>query len=369
MQIQRLTKTFHGIGFLVLVAATAIAVAACQPSAKSPSSDTPSAVAYAPGDCRTVEHMMGETEVCGQPQRIVVFGPLSLESLLALDVQPVGYATHVEFFLGDYTEPAQQIPYLGDRITQPIANLGSIGQPSLEKILQLKPDLIIGAEYTDGAYEILSQIAPTLILDDPDPDENLRAIAQAVDRTEKAEQILAQTEQKIAAAREAFAPLVEANPQILLLFSPQLPNIGVVNSVTLCGSLLEELGFQLVPQPGITVGNPSWSVSISIENLPELNYADLIFLLSVNTNALKESGSMENFEEQQISKVKQTWQENAIAQSLDASKAGKVHFLQGYSCATLPGPIGTDLYLKELQEQLLPPEVHTMSKFLDLAYF
>jgi iron complex transport system substrate-binding protein len=41
-----------------------------------------------------------------------------------------------------------------------------------------------------------------------------------------------------------------------------------------------------------------------------------------------------------------------IAQSLDASQAGQVYFVQGYLCATLPGPIGTELYLEELQEQL-----------------
>ncbi|MEN9519635.1 MAG: hypothetical protein RLZZ381_2223, partial [Cyanobacteriota bacterium] len=46
-------------------------------------------------DCRTIEHEVGETEVCGQPERIVVLGPYVLEPLLTLGVQPIGFADHV----------------------------------------------------------------------------------------------------------------------------------------------------------------------------------------------------------------------------------------------------------------------------------
>ena len=44
------------------------------------------------------------------------------------------------------------------------------------------------------------------------------------------------------------------------------------------------------------------------------------------------------------------------AQSLDASQAGRVYFIPAYLCAGLPGPIGTELYLEELKEQLLPAQ-------------
>jgi len=68
--------------------------------------------------------------------------------------------------------------------------------------------LIIGTERNAGEYETLSKIAPTLLLERSDPEKNLRTIAQAVDRMEQVEQLLTQTQQQIAAAREAFAPLV-----------------------------------------------------------------------------------------------------------------------------------------------------------------
>ena len=63
-----------------------------------------------------------------------------------------------------------------------------------------------------------------------------------------------------------------------------------------------------------------------------------------------------NFNKNQLLEIKQAWQENAIAQSLDASQAGRVYFIPAYLCLGLPGTIGTELYLEELEQQLLPPQ-------------
>jgi iron complex transport system substrate-binding protein len=133
------------IQFLVVAMMTGLVIVSCQNPTKNNYQNTTSKLE----DCRTIEHQMGKTEVCGQPQRIVVFGPWLLESLLALDLQPVGYADYVEFFQEDYTDPAKQIPYLGDRLTQPLANVGSVYSPSIEAILKVKPDWIIANEYND----------------------------------------------------------------------------------------------------------------------------------------------------------------------------------------------------------------------------
>ncbi|NEQ34403.1 MAG: iron-siderophore ABC transporter substrate-binding protein, partial [Leptolyngbya sp. SIO4C5] len=43
-------------------------------------------------DCRMVSHELGETQICGQPQTIVVFGLHNLGLLLSLDAQPTGFA-------------------------------------------------------------------------------------------------------------------------------------------------------------------------------------------------------------------------------------------------------------------------------------
>lgn len=363
MQIHNLTKTLYVIRLLVLIVATAITVAACQTPVHQPSDNTVFDISSDPTDCRIVAHKLGETEICGQPQSIAVFGSPHLESLLALEVQPIGYAADVEFFLGDYSNPAQQIPYVGNLITQPIANVGSAGQPSIEGMLKAKPDLIIGTNNNDGIYDLLSGIAPTLLLNvsEPfEPDKNLRTIAQAVNRTEKAEELIAQTQQQIAAAQDTFAPFVATHPEISVVIVPGRNIVIGRSGGGLCSSLIQELGFQIVVPSGLP-GDDSTAdiVPISLELLPELNDADVILVYGYNFENPRELDGMDNFEDYQLSNIKQNWAENPLAQSLNASKNEQVYFIQGYLCSSLAGPIGTELYLKELQEKLLSSDQAT----------
>lgn len=330
------------------------AIAACQRKANHPTVDSTPPSSSVLTDCRTIQHEMGETEVCGQPQRIVVLGPYVLEPLLALNVQPAGFADHIMVHQGDYDDPSQQIPYLGSRITHRVANVGLAYSPSIEAILKAQPDLILGTDSNADQYENLSKIAPTLLLKWGDTEMSLRAIAQAVNRSEQAEQLLTQTEQRIAAARETFASLVATHPKVLLLSSSQLQEIYLGNSAhALCSSLIEELGFQLVSGPGFDDSKPDSLVPISLETLPQLNDADLVILLGGNFSDFKQLDGTNNFEEHQLSNLKQAWKKNAIAQSLKASQAKRVYFIPAYMCLGLPGSIGTELYLKELQKQLL----------------
>ena len=54
----------------------------------------------------------------------------------------------------------------------------------------------------------------------------------------------------------------------------------------------------------------------------------------------------------QLQTIKQAWSTNTIAQSLRASKENRVYFIPTYLCRGVPAPIGTQLVLKQLQEQL-----------------
>ena len=349
MRTWKYKNILWSIRFLVLSVFVGLAIASCQ----SQSSKQQTSISNQ-ADCRAIEHEVGETEVCDRPQRIVVLGPYILEPLLALGVQPVAYGDHVAFHQRDYDNPQEQIPYLGGMITQPIANVGIAYEPSIEAIAKAQPDLIIGTEANAQQYDTLSQIAPTILLEYAEPEENLKAIAQAVDRPQQAEQLLEETQQKIAAAREAFAPVVAENPDLLSIESSQLKEINSLDSHTKCTSLPEQLGFQPVPIPGLEPPKPnSPSRPISIETLPELNDADSIIVFG---HDFGEGEKLNNFRRNQLSKIKQAWADNAIAQSMDASKAGRVYFIPTYLCAGLPGTIGTKLYLEELEQQLLSPK-------------
>lgn len=306
-------------------------------------------------NCRTISHAMGDTQVCGQPQRIVVLGPYLLEPLLALDIQPIGFADHIAFHQGDYTKPSEQIPYLGQRISQTLVNVGIAYIPSIEAILKAQPDLILGIDGNNASqYQTLASIAPTLMLKWTEPEENLRVIAQAVNRSEQAEQLLTQTKQQITTARQTFAPLVETSPKLLLLSSAELREIYVgANTHGLCSSLLKELGFQLVLPPGFQPSQHTNLVPISLETLSQLNHADQILLLGNNFSGMNRFKGNNTFETHQLTHLKRAWEKNAIAQTLNASKRRQVYFIPAYLCLGLPGPIGTELYLNELKQQLL----------------
>ena len=351
-------KIVTTIRFLVLVMLTGWAIAACQRPVTQPSNNTRSATSAGSADCRMIQHDLGETEVCSQPQRILVLGPHALEPLLALGIQPIAYADYFEFHQGDYDNPGQQIPYLGRRITQPLLNIGMSSRPSIEAILKSQPDLILGPkESVAKQYDSLSDIAPTLLLSWEDPEQNLRTIAQAVDRPERAEQILNETEQQIAAARETFAPLVDDHPKLLLLRSIQFSEIYLgSNQPGLCSSLVKELGFELLSFPeSSSAAADSLRNPISLETLPQLNEADSIIFLGTNVGQVQQFDTIDEFETHQLSTLQQAWEKNEIAQSLDASKARRVYFISTYLCSGLSGPIGTELYLEKLKQQLLTP--------------
>lgn len=246
---------------------------------------------------------------------------------------------------------------MGQYISHSLANLGLAYSPSLEAILKVQPDLILGTAQNNAAhYEIFSKIAPTLLFKYETPEANLKAIAQVVNRTEQAEHLLREMKQNVTTARNAFAPLVARYPRVLLLRSAQLREIYLADGPpSLCNNLLKELGFQLISStefPRSSIQAPP--VPISIEVLPQFNPADLIIVLGHNFNALKQLEDEDTFKAHQMKNLKQAWAKNAIAQSLNASKSGRVHFIPAYLCLGLPGPIGTQLYINELKKSLLP---------------
>ncbi|MEM8807276.1 MAG: iron-siderophore ABC transporter substrate-binding protein [Cyanobacteria bacterium P01_G01_bin.38] len=333
----------------------AAAISACQNLSGDSAAEPGSAPSSELTDCRTVQHEMGETEICGQPQQIVAIGPVALETSLALDIQPVGFADHFPIHKGNYDKPSQQIPYVGDLITSPISNVGLSNSPSPEAILKLQPELILAERLDPGQYNTLSEIAPTLPLELAESEANLVAVARAVGLTEQAKQTLNETEQNIASARRDFEPFVKNNPKVLLLSAFDLQTMFLGNSAHgTCRSIVEEIGFQLVALPGFDNSDADLQVPISLEALPELNEADLVIMLGANFNPPEQPKDIESFEDYQLADIKKSWQENAIAQSLNASQAGRVYFIPAYVCLGLPGPIGTELYLEELKQQLLP---------------
>ena len=328
------------------IAATLIA---CNQSAERPSKQVPTATE----DCRAIVHDAGETTVCGRPQTVVTIGPNLLELLLALEVQPVGHAEYFPLPVAVFDQPVQQIPYLGKRLTSQPRNVGTAHDPALEVIAELEPDLILGDTLKNrDEYALLSQIAPTLLFTyngaDQDWQSDLQAIAQALDRTDQADTVIADFHQRKTALRAAIAPQAAQQLNVLLLLSQRLDQeIRIETRHSACGGLLEDLGFQVIAPKALEDSSQA-SHAISLEALPQLD-ADLIIIESFNSDV---NANAADPIEAQLQDVRQQWRENAIAQSLPASQNGHVYFTTVYLCHALLGPIGAEIFLEQLHQQL-----------------
>ncbi|SNS99020.1 iron complex transport system substrate-binding protein [Geodermatophilus saharensis] len=138
-------------------------------------------------DTRTVEHAMGETEIAGEPERVVVLDTGELDATLALGVTPVGAVrTDVSDELPGFVTAAGADP-------ADIAAVGTIAEPDLEAIAALEPDLILSnAVRHADVYEQLAGIAPTVFAEaiGESWQENLLLAGEALGRAEEAQELL-----------------------------------------------------------------------------------------------------------------------------------------------------------------------------------
>ncbi|MDY6897140.1 MAG: ABC transporter substrate-binding protein, partial [Cyanobacteriota bacterium] len=102
---------------------------------------------------RVVKHAMGKTKVPLNPKKVVVIG--GLDNVLALGIKPIAATT---------LDDNNYLNYLESK-TKEVQKVGVNGSPNLEKILYLKPDLILGLNWDADIYQQLSQIAPTVLAD------------------------------------------------------------------------------------------------------------------------------------------------------------------------------------------------------------
>ena len=187
-------------------------------------------------ETRTVEHAMGTTEVPLDPARVVVLDTGELDSVLTLGVKPVGAVS--AFADGQYPE------YLGD-LTDGIENVGTIGEPNLEAILALQPDLILSSKVRHEAlYDELSAIAPTVFAETVGVvwKDNLKLNAEALNKTAEADALFAAYEARLAELQTVIG--AEAPSISMVRFLPG--QVRIYQKASFIGTILEDAG---LPRP------------------------------------------------------------------------------------------------------------------------
>jgi len=256
----------------------ALVVACGNNSFKSNSANDAALVgSAASGNVRMVTHLMGETQVPAQPQRVVTLDTSHLANALALGVQPI--ASTIWYDTGEKTglEPVE--PYLRDR-TQDLAILGhgfTADQVNLEKVLSLQPDLIMGNQDYEPIYEQLSRIAPTVLYayaNEKDGWKNfVRSSADALGKHQEAEQLLADYDQRVQDLRQQLGDRLSTQVSVI---HPLTEGVRLMYREFFGGQILQDVGLERPPEQDKVGPN---SQPVSFEWIPEMG-GDAIFVIS-----------------------------------------------------------------------------------------
>ncbi|WP_238600627.1 ABC transporter substrate-binding protein [Metasolibacillus meyeri] len=151
---------------------------------------------------KMVSTINGDIEIPTQVERLVV--DAYLPTSLLLGVKPVG---------------ATEQDLINVHIQDQIDGIENTGDSSVEKILALKPDLIIIANSDAEAYAKLSKIAPTIVLPYETyrtVEEEVRGLAEILGKQAEGEAWLTEFEEKVKGNREKLAAVMEPDETVAI---------------------------------------------------------------------------------------------------------------------------------------------------------
>ncbi|WP_316436259.1 iron-siderophore ABC transporter substrate-binding protein [Leptolyngbya sp. NK1-12] len=283
-----------------------------------------------------VEHGMGKTEVPAQPSRIIALDEYTLECILALQSKPVGSVMFE-------TMPS----YLQDK-TAGIENLGSEGEPSLEKILALQPDLILGTMYHQQTYSQLSQIAPTVLTlhkDIKDWKAALLNFAEALGKTAAAEQILQDYNNRLEIFKTQMGSRLKQTKVSVVRVYPT--HISLYLKDVFIGTILDDAG---LPRPPAQDKSGA-AYEISRERIRDAD-GDVIFMWTYGYNQQRQQEAQAALEQL---KADPLWSQ------LDAVQQGKVYQVPGYWIGA--GPLAANAVIDDLFRYLVDQPVTSLQPF------
>jgi iron complex transport system substrate-binding protein len=237
--------------------ATALLLPALAACGTTPVTDAAPAAPAAPsGDCSaaagptatgpvTLTDGFGRTvELEAPAQRVAVLEWQQVEDVLSLCLTPVAVADAAGYETWVSAEP----------LPEGVTDVGTRGEPNLDALYAAEPDLVIVEAYT-AQDEIIAQLekydVPVLATkgaDVADPVatmiDTFELIAEATGRTERAEQVVGEFEDRLAAAREQLAG-VDLPTTEFVYFDGWVDGGNVALRPFGQGSLVGELGEEL----------------------------------------------------------------------------------------------------------------------------
>ncbi len=186
-----------------------------------------------------------KVELDGPAKNVVGTEWNAVESLISLGVDPVGVSDVKGYKTWNAAVPLKNEP----------KDVGTRGEPSMDSIASLKPDLILATtDLPPAAIEQMRKVAPVLTVraaaaSDPigQMTKNLDIIAQATGTTQRAEKLKGQFQAKIEEGRKALADAGRAGVPIAFADGYVVSNqvsIRPFTSGSLIGGVNEKLGLK-----------------------------------------------------------------------------------------------------------------------------
>ncbi|MCM3765841.1 ABC transporter substrate-binding protein [Neobacillus niacini] len=284
----------------------------------------------------TVEHAMGSTTIKGTPKRVVILTNEGTEALLAMGVKPVGA---VQSWLGDpwYEHISKDM--------EGVEVVGTESEVNVEKIVTLKPDLIIGNKMRQEAvYNQLSAIAPTVFAETLRGDwkENFKLYGKALNLEEKGNQVLADYDKHVADLKGKLGDKVNKEVSVVRFMAGK-SRIYYTDSFS--GVIFNELGFKRAAKqadlftPQNKLGN--LAVEVGKEVIPKMD-ADYMFYFTYAPNG-----------DQTALNTAKEWTSDPLWKNLNAVKSGNAFEVSDAIWNTAGGVLAANLMLDDLEKKLL----------------
>jgi iron complex transport system substrate-binding protein len=180
----------------MLAAAATLLLTACGTTEQPAGPEGPAAITLVDDRGTTIE-------LPGPATDVVALEWNAVENLVALGVMPVGVADPTQYAIYVHSTP----------LDADVVDVGLRGEPSIDAIAGLSPDLVIATNDLDeSAISQIERFAPVLVLRGADASNgigqmtaNLTAIATATGRTDQAAELVTAFEEKLAAGKTALA--------------------------------------------------------------------------------------------------------------------------------------------------------------------
>ena len=246
----------------------------------------------------TIEHRFGTTEVKKNPQNVVVldYGSLDVLSTLGVEVKAL---------------PKQGLPsYLSEYKDEKYVDIGGLKEFDIEKINELKPDLIIIEGRQEDSYEELSKIAPTIGLGSESTDFmkslefSCNILGQIFEKEDEIKENLNEIKSKI---EKVSTKVKETNSNAAILMVAD-NSISVYGEKSRFNMLYNEFGFKI---NDASVGDDKHGQTISYEYLLEKN-PDYIFIIDKNTITGTENNTAKEIVENELVKKTSAYKNNKI---------------------------------------------------------